>query len=83
MARAPLGATVTLTVNSWDGERPVEGDFLRTETGRCYRIEFIRWRQRGARTVATFRCRVLEDDAVRFGEPGVWGWAWASRNRAA
>lgn len=69
----PAGAVVTLTVARWDGEPAVEGDFLRTRTGRCYRID----RVEGRRLV----CTVLEKDAVREGEPGVWEWAWSPRRR--
>jgi hypothetical protein len=75
--------TVTLTAKHWSGERPVEGDFLRTGTGRCYRIDFVRWRQRGAQVRGTLRCTVLEDDAVQAGQPGVFEWVWNRRERVA
>lgn len=67
----PPGSVVTLTVNSWEGEGPEEGDFLRTSTGRCYKIE----ERHGKR----LRCTVLEPDAVLSGEPGVWEWRWGKR----
>lgn len=51
----------------------VEGDFLRTAAGSCYRIDVIR----GRRLV----CTRLERDAVHVGEPGVWSWAWGLRRR--
>lgn len=69
--KAGVGARVTLTVNHWDGERPVDGDFLRTSTGRCYRIDEVDGRR--------LRCTVLDDDAVQFGAEGVWRWVWGKR----
>lgn len=71
----PVGALDTLTCNWWDAEPPEPGDFLRTRSGRCYVIE--------SKSGRRLRCRVLEKDAVQFGEPGVWFWEWASRNRKA
>jgi hypothetical protein len=68
------GEAVTLTVNHWDGEGPEEGDFLRTGSGRCYRIDEVLGRR--------LRCTVLAHEAVEFGAPGVWWWEWSARPRA-
>jgi hypothetical protein len=65
------GERATLTVNAWEGDRPVEGDFLRTGTGRCYRIDEVR----GRRLMVT----VLENDAVQLGQDGVFEWRWTAR----
>lgn len=67
----PAGAVVRLRVDSWEGEPAVPGDFLRTATGRCYKIDEIAGR--------TLVCTVLERDAVAPGEPGVFAWAWSAR----
>ena len=75
------GATVWLVMRGFEGDEPLpdEGDFFRTSTGRCYLIEFRRLAQQGAGYVARYRCRVLGDDAVKPGEPGVYAWSWAPR----
>lgn len=75
----PVGSSVRLTVNWYEGEVPVEGDFLRTDSGRCYRIDEFRARRPGSVTLGVFRCTVLEDDAVQFGDPGVFRWQFARR----
>lgn len=36
-------AKTTIRIHSWEGERPVAGDFLRTRTGRQYEIKEVRW----------------------------------------
>ena len=74
--RKPVGAVVRLRADTWDGPPPEEGDFLRTDTGRCYLIEEIKVTRGGK---ANMRCRVLGVDAVSFGEPGVWHWRWSAR----
>lgn len=79
--RARLGAIVHLYSTSHDGWSLEEGDFLRTSTGRCYKVEHVRQRQQGAGQRITMKCRVLEDDAVQEGEPGVWSWRWNSRDK--
>jgi hypothetical protein len=78
----PPGSEVTLTVNSWGGDVPrgeLEGDFLRTAAGSCYRI--VEWRpsRAGSRSLGRFRCVKLDRDAVQDGEPGVWRWEFGSR----
>jgi hypothetical protein len=81
-AKAEVGATVRLYVRWWEDEQtnaPEEGDFLRTDSGRCYRIDEVRKRKDGR--VASLTCTVLEDDAVLPGEPGVFRWEWSSRRR--
>jgi hypothetical protein len=70
------GELVTLRVDSWDDDLPEEGDFVRTGTGRCYRIDEIRWRY--SRPCALV-CTVLDQDAVQPGDPGVWLWQWSKR----
>lgn len=76
----PVGSRVTMTVSWWGGHAlPTEGDFLRTSTGRCYRIDEVRMKgERGA-----LICTVLERDAVAASDPGVFLWAWAPRRRVA
>lgn len=68
--RAP-GTTCELRMDWWEGAQPVEGDFLRTGAGSCYRIDRIAGR--------TLHCTRLERDAVALGEPGVWRWSWSRR----
>lgn len=69
-----VGERVVLRVDRWDGEQPEPGDFLRTSTGRCYRIDDVLNRH--------LRCTVLDDDAVQFGAEGVWRWEWSARARS-
>lgn len=73
MARGEPGTTCKLRV-AW-GEVPPEGDILRTARGSCYRIDRVAGK--------TLHCTRLERNAVWPGEPGVWDWQWASRERAA
>jgi hypothetical protein len=75
----PTGATVRLRALWWDAVLPEEGDFLRTEAGRCYQVNEVRPTRPGSKSVATFVCTVLERDAVQMGEPGVWLWEYARR----
>lgn len=78
--KAQTGSIVTLRVVGGGVAWPIEeGDFLRTRTGRCYKVDSIVWGRSGPRAMV---CTVLDDDAVQFGEPGVWEWYWAPRRRA-
>lgn len=73
------GTVCRLRCECWDGPLPVEGDFLRTVAGSCYRI--IEWRpaRRASRSLGTFVCERLPRDSVQFGAPGVFGWQFARR----
>lgn len=81
MSKAPPDTIVTLYVRHWEGDPPIEGDMLCTSTGRCYLIEFVRMRQNGDRTTGHFRCRVLPDNSVKLGDPGVFPWTWIKREK--
>lgn len=81
--RGVVGSRCTLRAYEWEGPEPVEGDFLRTDAGSCYRIDAIRIPD-PARVVATkyvLTCTRLDKDAVQFGEPGVHGWVFWARTR--
>lgn len=65
----------------WDGPLPVQGDFLRTPAGSCYLIRDWRPARAGSKSLGTFVCERLEKDAVRFGEPGVFAWEFARRDK--
>jgi hypothetical protein len=81
VSREP-GTRCSLRVEWWDGPLPVEGDFLRTPAGSCYRIvEFVRARP-GSKSLGRLICERLERDAVQVGEPGVFKWTFAVRSRA-
>lgn len=71
--KAEAGTSCTLTIAWWDGDRPVEGDFLRTAAGSCYRIDEAHAHR--------FVCTRLDRDAVQLGGPGVWAWTWKPRRR--
>lgn len=81
MAERGVGSPCTLRAYRWDGPDPVEGDFLRTAAGSCYRIDSAkRAGPRAVRTLWVLRCTRLGKDAVQFGEPGVSRWEFASRS---
>lgn len=65
------GTTCRLRISYWDGERPVAGDFLRTPSGTCYRIDRA--------LPSVFEVTRLGKDAVQFGEPGVFTWVFDKR----
>lgn len=78
----PVGAEVTLTVNSWADGVPsdeLEGDFLLTRSGTAYQIREWRPSRPGSKSLGRLVCVKLERDAVQLGDPGVWLWAFASR----
>lgn len=77
--RGGPGTTCTLVVNDWAGPALEPGDFLRTKTGTCYRIDDVRPTRPGSRTVARLRCTRLIRDAVQLGESGVHPWYWSPR----
>jgi hypothetical protein len=79
MAVTRPGTRVTLRVESWEADWPVAGDFLRTESGSCYRIEEVRPARFGSASLGSFVCTRLERDAVRLGAPGVFVWRFAAR----
>lgn len=77
-----VGDEVTLRAMSWRGERPVEGDFLRTPRGRCYQIVGVREPgPRATRTKLLLDCVVLEDGAVEPWQEGVYGFEFEKRTR--
>jgi hypothetical protein len=77
----PEGARVTLRAFVWEGPLPEPGDFLRTNTGRCYRIDEQRLAKRDGVLRGPLHCTVLPRDAVQFGDPGVSRWTWGRRER--
>jgi hypothetical protein len=83
MVTSRPGTQCNMRVNWWDarpGEEgfPVEGDFLRTAAGSCYLIDEWRPSRPGSESLGTFLCTRLERDAVAFGDPGVFEWAFWS-----
>jgi hypothetical protein len=68
-----------LRCESWDGELPEDGDFLRTRAGSCYLIREWRPARAGSKSLGTFVCERLPRGSVQFGEPGVHGWQFARR----
>jgi hypothetical protein len=74
--RAP-GEQVTLRVNHWDGDFPVEGDFIRTTAGSCYLIDALKITRDGR--LYWLRCTKLEHDAVAEDAEGVHLWGWSPR----
>lgn len=80
--KAP-GTRARLTCYRWDGPPffgpEIEGDFIRTTAGSCYRIDEARRSRPGSRRVGVLVCTRLERDAVSPGEPGVHLWEWAKR----
>ena len=79
MAIQRPGTETTLYVNTWEDEWPVEGDFLRTDAGSCYRVLEVRGAKFGSAHIGSFRVLRLDKDAVQFGQPGVYRWAFAPR----
>jgi hypothetical protein len=75
------GTVCRLRCEFWRDVMPGEGDFLRTAAGSCYRIEEWRPARAGSKSLGVFVCTRLEKDAVQFGEPGVFVWAFARRER--
>lgn len=75
----PVGSVVRLSATWWEGSAPVEGDILRTRTGRCYLIDAVRHIS-GDRYALT--CTVLGQDAAPFGE-GVHLWSWNRREKSS
>lgn len=75
------GTVCRLGLDWWDGELPlpIPGDFLRTASGTCYRIEEVRLARPGSKRIATLVCTRLERDAVTDGAPGVWAWQFSAR----
>lgn len=66
-----------MTVGRWDGPLPVEGDFLLTRAGSCYRIDRVV--EGRVKPVSRLECTRLEKNAVAEGEPGVFMWGWWPR----
>lgn len=69
---------VTLTVNSWDGELPRLGEFIKSERGRtAFKIvEIVRPTRPGTKHVCRFRCErhfALQNTDV------VHAWQWSKR----
>lgn len=79
--RGVPGTTCRIGCDFWHGELPVEGDFLRTRAGSCYKIEEWRPSRPGSRRLGTFVCTRLEKDAVELGQEGVFEIVWANRTR--
>lgn len=73
-----VGTRCTLRAYWWEDPAPVEGDFLRTAAGSCYRIEEI-CDSRSEHIAHVLICTRLGKDAVQLGDPGVREWVWASR----
>jgi hypothetical protein len=67
---------------SWwgEGSPPGAGDFLRTLTGTCYKIEEAHPIREDACRLR-LRCTRLERNAVAYGEEGVYDLEWAPRRR--
>lgn len=76
-----VGTRATLRCYYWDEGEPVEGDFLRTDAGSCYRIEAVRESDRDHIAYVLTVTR-LGKDAVQFGDEGVSRWVWAKRPTA-
>lgn len=74
------GTQCTLRAYWWDGVPPVDGDFLRTLAGSCYRIDEVH-PSRSEHIVHTLRCTRLERNAVQLDDDGVYLWEWARRPR--
>lgn len=79
--RGVAGTSCRIGCDYWDGELPVEGDFLITAAGSCYRIDEWRPSRPGSRRRGTFVCTRLEKNAVEVGQEGVFEIRWANRNR--
>lgn len=79
--RGVAGTLCSMSVlrGDWSGWLPVEGDFLLTAAGSCYRIEEVRPGR--DRPVGRLICTRLERNAVAEGDPGVHLWEWAKRPR--
>lgn len=73
-----IGTQTTLRMNHWEGDPPVEGDFLRTRAGTCYQINEIH-PSRSPRIIYRLRVTRLGKDAVQFGDPGVTMLVWGPR----
>jgi hypothetical protein len=74
------GTECVLHVNSWEGEAwPEPGDFLRTDSGTCYRIEAFLPARFGTAHIGRWRVTRMMKDAVQFGEPGVFRWEFSKR----
>lgn len=81
MSKEP-GTTCRIGPYTWfghdSGDPPGEGDFLRTTTGTCYRIDTARTIGGDSRRFM-FGVTRLERDAVQLGEPGVYSLQWDGR----
>lgn len=77
------GTTCKLTIDfgaEYSGKLPVDGDLLRSRTGKCYLLNEVRESPSIAGRV-NVRCTRLDVDAVQDGEPGVWPIEWHPRKR--
>lgn len=74
------GTLCTMRAYYWDSADPVEGDFLRTDAGSCYRIDKVHHVTRpDSVTRFVLTCMRLDHDAVAEGAPGVHRWAFNPR----
>jgi hypothetical protein len=67
------GTTAVFRCYWWPPEPPVEGDFLRTDSGSCYRIDEIRGSDYD-HIAYVFTVTRLGKNAVEPGAPGVHPW---------
>lgn len=71
--------TVTLTVNHWDGDLPLPGEFLKAARGRtAYMVVMIKRLKPGSKAVAKLICERYPATALP-ADARVYGWEWAKR----
>lgn len=68
-----------IRMTSWDGDHPVQGDFLRTPAGTCYRIVDWRRTRPGSKSAAVAIVQRLDHDAVTEDQEGVFMFQWNPR----
>ncbi len=70
---------VTLTIYSWDLERPRPGTYIRTTSGRtAYEVVEFRQCRPGSKAYGRVKCRRTEPREIPEGAT-VFPWQWASR----
>lgn len=73
------GGLCTLTVNSWRGDLPLPGQYLKAARGRtAFLIVEIVPAKPGARYRCKLRCERERPDRLHEGAV-VWPWIWAKR----
>jgi hypothetical protein len=71
----------SISLNTWEGDEPRPGFYLKTVSGRsAYEILAFKPRRPGSKTYGTLRCRRVPPNEIPEGATVFW-LEWASRRR--